>query len=209
MVTVNVNSFTRSSVSVRPTARSNCGDGQSCRTPRDVLIGRDGIALVPEDRRNHGLLLTKSVRENLTLSTISRLSRFGFTDAKREAALVQEMIAFLKIKAAPEQIADTLSGGNQQKVIFGKMLLTEARVLLLYDPTRGIDVGTKGEIFQLMRNLARKGYAILFYSSDLVELIHVADRIAVFRAGRVVKILNGQGVDERDILRAMIDKEAV
>jgi ribose transport system ATP-binding protein len=179
------------------------------RTPRDVLIGRDGIALVPEDRRNHGLLLTKSVRENLTLSTISRLSRFGFTDAKREAALVQEMIAFLKIKAAPEQIADTLSGGNQQKVIFGKMLLTEARVLLLYDPTRGIDVGTKGEIFQLMRNLARKGYAILFYSSDLVELIHVADRIAVFRAGRVVKILNGQGVDERDILRAMIDKEAV
>ena len=106
------------------------------RTPRDVLIGRDGIALVPEDRRNRPArsLLTKSVRENLTLSTISRLSRFGFTDAKREAALVQEMIAFLKIKAAPEQIADTLSGGNQQKVIFGKMLLTEARVLLLYDP---------------------------------------------------------------------------
>ena len=179
------------------------------RNPRDVLTGRGGIALVPEDRRNHGLLLTKSVRENLTLSTISRFSRFGFTDAKREAALVKGMIESLNIKAVPEQPVGTLSGGNQQRVIFGKMLLTEARVLLLYDPTRGIDVGTKGEIFQLMRDLAKKGYAILFYSSDLVELIHVADRIAVFRGGRVVKILNGKAVTERDILHAMMEKEAV
>ena len=89
------------------------------------------------------------------------------------------MIDFLRIKAeTPEQLAGTLSGGNQQKVIFGKMLLTEARVLLLYDPTRGVDVGTKGEIFQLMRDLAAKGYAILFHSSDLPELVHVADRVA-------------------------------
>jgi ribose transport system ATP-binding protein len=179
------------------------------RNPRDVLTGSGGIALVPEDRRNHGLLLAKSVRENLTLSTIPRFSRFGCTDAKREAALVKGMIESLNIKAVPEQPVGTLSGGNQQKVIFGKMLLTEARVLLLYDPTRGIDVGTKGEIFQLMRALSKKGYAILFYSSDLVELIHVADRIAVFRGGRVVKVLNGEAVTERDILRAMIEKEAV
>jgi ribose transport system ATP-binding protein len=179
------------------------------RNPRDVLTGSGGIALVPEDRRNHGLLLTKSVRENLTLSAISRFSRFGLTDATREAALVKEMIESLNIKAVPEQPVGTLSGGNQQKVIFGKMLLTEARVLLLYDPTRGIDVGTKGEIFQLMRNLSKKGYAILFFSSDIVELIHVADRIAVFRGGRVVKVLEGEGINERDVLRAMIEKEAV
>ncbi len=185
------------------------GQRKKLRTPREVLTGREGMALVPEDRRDHGLLLSKSVRENLTLSTISRFSRFGFTNAKREAMLVKEMMESLNIKAVPEQIAGTLSGGNQQKVIFGKMLLTQARVLLLYDPTRGIDVGTKGEIFQLMRSLAKKGYAILFYSSDLVELIHVADRIAVFRSGRVVKVLNGNGVTEHDILRAMIDKEAV
>ena len=178
------------------------------RNPRDVLTGKDGIALVPEDRRNHGLLATKSVRENLTLSAISRISRFGFTNAGPEDALVREMIYSLKIKAAPEQPVGTLSGGNQQKVIFGKMLLTETRVLLLYDPTRGIDVGTKGEIFQLMRELSKKGYAILFYSSDLVELIHVADRIAVFRGGRVVKLLNGETVTEHDILRAMVEKEA-
>ena len=100
------------------------------------------------------------------------------------------MIAFLRIKArTPDQIAGTLSGGNQQKVIFGKMLLTEAKVLLLFDPTRGVDVGTKGEIFQLMRDLAAKGYAILFYSSDLPELVHVADRVAVLRNGRIAAVL--------------------
>lgn len=176
------------------------------RSPRDLLTGKDGIALVPEDRATHGLLLSKSVRENLTLSAIYRCSRFGFTNSRREAALVRAMVESLNIKAAPEQPAGTLSGGNQQKVIFGKMLLTEARILLLYDPTRGIDVGTKGEIFQLMRDLSRKGYAILFYSSDLVELIHVADRVAVFSAGRIVKNFEGDAVTEHHILRAMIQK---
>jgi ribose transport system ATP-binding protein len=183
------------------------GRSITLRNPRDVLTGSGGMALVPEDRHKHGLLLTKSVRENLTLSAISRFSRFGFTDATREDALVSEMIESLKIKAAPEQPVGTLSGGNQQKVIFGRMLLTGARILLLYDPTRGIDVGTKAEIFQLMRDLSKKGFAILFYSSDLVELIHVADRIVVFRDGRVAKVLNGDAVTERDILGAMIEIE--
>ena len=184
------------------------GRARVVRNPRDVLIGREGIALVPEDRQNHGLLLSKSVRENLILSSMFRFTRFGFTSSKREAVLVKEMVEFLRIKAAPEQPVGTLSGGNQQKVIFGKMLLTEARVLLLYDPTRGIDVGTKGEIFQLMRKLCEKGYAILFYSSDLAELTHVADRIAVFRAGRVVKVLDGDELTEHDVLSAMVEMEA-
>jgi ribose transport system ATP-binding protein len=183
------------------------GKLKAAKNPRDVLRGREGIALVPEDRQNHGLLLPKSVRENLTLSSIFRFTRFGFTNAKREAVLVKEMIEFLRIKAAPEQRVGTLSGGNQQKVIFGKMLLTEARVLLLYDPTRGIDVGTKGEIFQLMRDLCKKGYAILFYSSDLAELIHVADRVAVFRGGRVVEVFDGEALTERELLSAMLEKD--
>ncbi len=185
------------------------GRAMTLRSPRDALAGKAGIALVPEDRRNHGLLISKSVRENLTLSIIARFTRFGFTDAGRERALVAEMVNFLRIKATAEQPVGTLSGGNQQKVIFGKMLLTEARVLLLYDPARGIDVGTKGEIFQLMRDLAAKGYAILFYSSDLAEIVHVADRVAVLRNGRVAAVLDGDGVTERDILRAaMIEREA-
>ena len=186
------------------------GKRKTIRSPREALTGRDGLALVPEDRRNHGLLLAKSVRENLTLSVIQRFTRFGITDPKREGALVEEMIATLKIKTGtPEQLAGTLSGGNQQKVIFGKMLLTEARILLLYDPTRGIDVGTKGEIFQLMRDLAARGYAILFYSSDLAELVHVADRVAVLRNGRLAAILEGEENSERQILRAaMIETRA-
>ena len=156
-----------------------------------------------------GLLLTKSVRENLTLSVIKRFTDKGFLSRSKEAALVSEMVDFLRIKAGtPEQLAGTLSGGNQQKVIFGKMLLTEARVLLLYDPTRGVDVGTKGEIFQLMRDLAAKGYAILFYSSDLPELVHVADRVLVLRYGRVAATLDGERISEEAILRAAVLDEA-
>ena len=179
------------------------GRPMTARGPRQSLTGRDGLALVPEDRRRQGLLLSKTVRENLTLAVIPRFAHFGWLNARRERALFEEMIAFLHIKAkTPEQPAGTLSGGNQQKVIFGKMLLTEARVLLLFDPTRGVDVGTKGEIFQLMRDLAAKGYAILFYSSDLPELVHVADRVAVMRNGTIAAVLEGEAISEDGILRA-------
>ena len=185
------------------------GQKREIRSPRQALAGRDGLALVPEDRRVHGLMPAKSIRENLTLSVLQRFTRFGITDPKREAALVAEMIQALRIKGSPEQAAGTLSGGNQQKVIFGKLLLTEARILLLYDPTRGIDVGTKGEIFQLMRRLAAEGYAILFYSSDLAELVHVADRVAVLRNGRLASVLAGADNTEHQILRAaMIETRA-
>ena len=186
------------------------GKPASIGSPRAALTGRDGIALVPEDRRGQGLLLTKSVRENLTLAVIKRFTDRGFLNSRKEAALVKEMVDFLRIKAeTPEQLAGTLSGGNQQKVIFGKMLLTEARVLLLYDPTRGVDVGTKGEIFQLMRDLAAKGYAILFHSSDMPELVHVADRVLVMRNGRVAATLDGDRISEESILgAAMLEDEA-
>src|SRR5207248_936072 len=179
------------------------GQPMTARNPQQALSGRDGIALVPEDRRGQGLLLSKSVRDNLTLSVIPRFSSYGVIDARKEKALVDEMMTFLRIKAKnTDQLAGTLSGGNQQKVVFGKMHLTEARVLLLFDPTRGVDVGTKGEIFQLMRDLAAKGYAILFHSSDLPELVHVADRIAVMRNGRIAAILEGDAISEDGILRA-------
>ena len=186
------------------------GKPMTIRSPRDALIGRDGIALVPEDRRSHGLLLGKSVRENLTLSVVPRFTRFGFLSRLRERALVQEQLKTLQIKAGtPDQLAGTLSGGNQQKVIFGKMLLTQSRILLLYDPTRGIDVGTKGEIFRLMRDLAAEGYAILFYSSDLPEIVNVADRVAVLRNGRLAAVLAGDNITEHRILReAMFEARA-
>jgi len=185
------------------------GKPRTINNPRQALIGSQGLALVPEDRRGQGILLSKSVRENLTISVIRRFSDFGLLNRQKEQALVKEMVDFLRIKTStPEQAAGTLSGGNQQKVIFGKMLLTEARILLLYDPTRGVDVGTKGEIFKLMRDLAAKGYAVLFYSSDLPELVHVADRVMVMRNGEIAATLEGEANSEEGILRAAVFESA-
>ena len=175
------------------------------QSPRRLLTGEQGIALVPEDRRGEGLLLAKSVRENLTLSSIRRFASAGLLDKRKEDALVRSMIETLRIKAqSPEQPAGSLSGGNQQKVLLGKMLLSEARILLLYDPTRGVDVGTKGEIFQLMRELAARYYAILFYSSDMAELVHMADRALVMREGQVSGVFSGDDITEENMLRAAV-----
>ena len=120
------------------------------------------------------------------------------------------MIDFLHIKVGtPEQKADTLIRGEPAKGHLGKMLLTEARVLLLYDPTRGVDIATKSEIFQLMRDLAGQGYAILFFSSDLAELVNVADRVIVLRSGRVAATLETGQLSEEALLRAaLFDKAA-
>jgi ribose transport system ATP-binding protein len=173
------------------------------RSPYRALRGTNPVALVPEDRRGQGLLLARSIGENLTLPVMRRVARFGLLNSRREQELCTVISKFLNIKFRGfDQAAGTLSGGNQQKIVFGKMLLTEAKVLLLYDPTRGVDVGTKGEIFQLMRKLARDGYAILFYSSDLSEIANVADRVAVLQSGRVVAILSGEDVAEPVILRS-------
>jgi ribose transport system ATP-binding protein len=174
-------------------------------SPRQALASGIGLALVPEDRQNQGLLLPKSVRENITLAVAKRFARYGMLDLAQERALVAEAIRQLNIVlASPEQAAGSLSGGNQQKVVIAKLLLTQARVLLLYDLTRGVDVGTKGEVFQLMRNLAAEGYAILFFSTDIQELVHVADRVAVMSDGRVSAVLDGDEITEERIIRASI-----
>ncbi|WP_412050772.1 sugar ABC transporter ATP-binding protein [Hoeflea sp. Naph1] len=174
-------------------------------SPRDALTGTDGIALVPEDRKGQGLLLDKSVAQNLTLSILPLLSRSGLVDRTRESSAVDQMIEKLSIKVGSRaQTVGTLSGGNQQKVVIGKMLLTGAKVLLLYDPTRGVDVGTKAEIFRLMRELAAQGYAILFYSSDLSELVNVADRVIVMRDGETVDTIATPDLTEEAILSAAV-----
>jgi ribose transport system ATP-binding protein len=174
-------------------------------SPRDALRAGIGLALVPEDRQNQGLLLPKSVRENLTLAVARRFARYGLLDLRQERALVRHAVQQLNIVlATPEQPVASLSGGNQQKVVIAKLLLTKARVLLLYDLTRGVDIGTKGEIFHLMRDLASQRYAILFFSTDIQELVHVADRVAVLADGRVSALLDGEGITEEAIIRASI-----
>jgi ribose transport system ATP-binding protein len=173
------------------------------RNPRHAMSSEIGMALLPEDRRQQGLLLTKSVRENVVLSALGDVVRFGVIDTRAERAMAADGIARTQIKASgQDQLAGTLSGGNQQKLVLAKLLQTGARILLFYDPTRGVDVGTKAELFVLMRELAASGFSILFYSTDLAELANVADRTLVLSYGRVSSVLTGDAVTEDRILAA-------
>jgi ribose transport system ATP-binding protein len=154
------------------------------RGPRDA-IGH-GIALVPEDRKGLGLILSMPVRENVTLAHLAPLSRGGFIAARRERAVAAEYVESLSIRTpSTEQPVGFLSGGNQQKVVLARWLLTQARVLLFDEPTRGIDVAAKVEIYELVNTLAARGVAILMISSELPELLGMSDRILVMHEGRL------------------------
>jgi ribose transport system ATP-binding protein len=185
------------------------GKPVTIRGPGHALSPEIGMALLPEDRRNQGLLLGKPVRENIVLSALKRIVVRGFVDPKAEQKLVDDAVAQLRIKThSIEQAAGTLSGGNQQKVVLAKLLATEAKILLFFDPTRGVDVGTKAEIFALMRDLAARGFAILFFSTDLAELANVADRVLVMSYGRISATLEGGAMSEDEILRATLTPKA-
>jgi len=148
------------------------------------------MALVPEDRRREGLILQHSIEANIELPILARLGRSIFVDRLASRSTTQQIIKRLAIKTlGPEAPANSLSGGNQQKIVIGKWLATEPDVLILDEPTAGIDIGSKGEVLRLVRELAAEGKSILFISSELAELIAVSDRIAVLSAGHVVDIV--------------------
>jgi ABC-type sugar transport system ATPase subunit len=154
------------------------------RCPRDAI--RAGICLLTEDRKSQGLVLGQSVRENFGLPNLDRFSRLGFIGSRRERDVFGQHVANLKIKIAhQEQLAKQLSGGNQQKVVLAKWLERHAEILIFDEPTRGIDVGAKYEIYLLMSELAAQGKAILMISSDLPEVLGMSDRILVMHEGRV------------------------
>jgi ribose transport system ATP-binding protein len=181
-------------------------DGRRVRlgSPRAALNAGIGLALVPEDRRYQGLLLTKSVRENVTLANLKAMTRWGFLSGRKERRLALEAVRHLEIRLATvEQTVSSLSGGNQQKVVIAKLLSVGAKILLFHDLTRGIDIGTKAEIFQLARSLAASGHAIVFYSSDNQELTGLCDRILVMRAGQVAAELHDD-LSEDAIMRAAL-----
>ncbi len=164
------------------------GAAAHLRTPQEAI--RAGIALIPEDRKTEGLLLPLSVRQNLALAVLKRVSRNGFVRRAAEDALVGSMVTSLAIKTPnPGQRVGALSGGNQQKVLIGRWLLTDARVLLLYDITRGVDVGTKRDIYLLIRRLSEEGRTILLYSTDTEEIAHLCHRVLIMREGRIVSEL--------------------
>jgi ribose transport system ATP-binding protein len=179
------------------------------RSPAHALSPEIGMALLPEDRRSQGILLGKPVRDNIVLSALTRIVRRGLVDSRAEHQLVDEAVAQLHIKTdSIEQLAGTLSGGNQQKVVLAKLLATEAKILLFFDPTRGVDVGTKAEIFSLMRDLASRGFAILFFSTDLTELANVADRTLVMSYGAIAATLEGETMTEGAILSATLSQRS-
>jgi ribose transport system ATP-binding protein len=168
-----------------------------------------GVALVPEDRKTEGLMLPMSISDNLAIASLDAVSRGPFVDRAKESAAVQRSIARLQIKiGAPDDAVSTLSGGNQQKVVLAKWLMTEPRIVLLNDPTRGIDVGTKQELYRLMRELADQGAAILFYSTDYDELIGCCDRVAIMYDGRIVRELEGDALTETNIIASSLNIHA-
>ncbi len=170
----------------------------------------DGIAmaLIPEDRKTEGLMLPMSVRDNLSFASLDRIGHGGFVDRDAETEMIERVIKLLDIRTAGTEIpVGSLSGGNQQKVVIAKWLMREPRIILLNDPTRGIDVGTKQEIYQLLRKLADGGAAILFYSTDYDELIGCCDRVLVLYDGAVQRELVGSEITEHALIASALNIE--
>jgi ribose transport system ATP-binding protein len=176
-------------------------DGASVmiRHPQQAIAA--GLLLVPEDRRHHGLVLTDSVQHNLTLPNLDHLSRLGWIVGRRESRLGRDLIERLRVKtASPAKAVGLLSGGNQQKVVLGKWLARRPRVLLFDEPTRGVDIGARSEIYALMDQLAGEGVAILMISSDLEEILGMSDRVLVLHEGRLAGELPRAALSEEAVM---------
>jgi ribose transport system ATP-binding protein len=174
--------------------------------PEDAI--RHGIFLVPEDRRVAGLVVDFSIRENVSLPALGRYSRHGLLSDAREREAVGAVCEQLQVKAPSIEVrVAALSGGNQQKVVLAKWLALGPNVLLVDEPTRGIDVGAKAEIYRLLRALAREGVAIVLISSDMEEILHLSDRVAVMHEGRVTGILDRADSTEERIMRLAVGQQ--
>jgi ribose transport system ATP-binding protein len=175
-------------------------------TPRAAIDA--GIYLVPENRRTEGLVVEMSVRENVTLPSLQNFTRFGLIQRKRENEVSQKQVESLRVKTpGVETRVLNLSGGNQQKVVLGKWLAMTPRVMIFDEPTRGIDVGAKAEIYRLMRELADNGAVILMISSDMEEILNVSDRIAVMHEGRITGMLDRTDCNEQNVMQLAVGKQ--
>jgi len=186
------------------------GKPVSIGSPRAAKADAIGMALIPEDRKTEGLMLQMSVRDNLSFATLSELSHGVIIDRDAERDAVDEMIELLGIKTDGVSVpAGSLSGGNQQKLVIAKWLMRKPRIILLNDPTRGIDVGTKQEFYQLLRNLADAGAAIVLYSTDYDELIGCCDTVLVLYDGTVKRTLRGAEITERALISLALNIDNV
>jgi monosaccharide-transporting ATPase len=181
-------------------------DGRRLRGGSVAVAMRAGVVMLPEDRKADGILPELSVRENIVLAALPRLSRVGLVSRRRQNAVVDTFMRRLRIKAAsPDQRVGELSGGNQQKVLLARLLCMEPKILLLDEPTRGIDVGAKAEVQSLVDELASSGLGVVLISSEFEEVVEGSDSIVVLRDGRVVTRLTGADVTEAALLAALAE----
>jgi ribose transport system ATP-binding protein len=179
-------------------------DGKQLHLSSPAAAIEQGVGLVPSDR-GLALCLPLSIRDNITLATLSELSKAGLVDRRRQGAVVDEVMRSLRVRArTTAQPVETLSGGNQQKVLIGRVLTRRPRLLLMYDATRGVDVGTKAEIFRLMDEQAGAGVGILFHSTDVTELMAMCDRVIVMHDGSVRAELAGDELTREKIVGAAV-----
>ena len=182
-------------------------DGHAAHRRSTASAIRAGLVMLPEDRKAEGIVPNLTVRENIVLAALPRLSRFGLVSTAKQNDIVTYFMNRLRIKASsPEQKVGQLSGGNQQKVLLARLLCLNPKVLLLDEPTRGIDVGAKAEVQGVIDELAREGLGVLLISSELDELIEGSDRIVVLKEGQVIGELTGEAVDH-DTLTTMLAGE--
>ena len=175
------------------------GQRRTFRSPREAI--RAGVAFISDDRKTEGVILSQSVSSNMVLAVLDRISSGFFLRPRRERRIVKESIGELSIKvSSPEQRARELSGGNQQKIIIARWLQTRPKLLVLDEPTRGIDVQTKMQIYELLRNLSARGMAVLIVTSDMLELIGLSDRIVIVYEGRIAGELPAALADEEKIM---------
>ena len=176
------------------------------RSPLDAI--KNGIALIPEERKTQGLILSQSVIANLSLAFLRLISKFQFIRQRERTTIVDRMVKSLRIKTPGiRQIVGNLSGGNQQKVVIGKWLPNKPRLIILDQPTRGIDIGSKREIYELITELAQNGSGVIIISDELPELIGLADRILVVGRGRITGSFNRGEVNQSRLLEAIVSRE--
>jgi ribose transport system ATP-binding protein len=175
------------------------------RSPRDAIA--HGIYLIPEDRRQAGLVIDMPIRENITMPSLRRFAPVGLIQFAAERRSTEEISRSMRVRTpSVEQLPRNLSGGNQQKVVLGKWISLEPKVLIFDEPTRGIDVGAKAEIYDLMRSLAERGVAILMISSDMEELLGTCQRIAVMHEGRITGTLRRDQASEEAIMQLAVGR---
>jgi rhamnose transport system ATP-binding protein len=171
------------------------------RSPRDAIA--NGVVLLPEDRKAHGLLMKRSVADNIALPYLRALSRAGIVSERRTRRTARQLMERVDVRAAgPLARVSTLSGGNQQKVLFARWLYRPPRVFIADEPTRGVDVGAKRAIYELIQSLAAEGMAVLLISSEYEEVLGLAHRVLVMREGRLVAELTGESMTEDALLNA-------